>query len=89
MTPYRVHRGPAPPANVWQIDHTPTVSAGSDWGPALQALAGVKYEFSEKMDVGLGYKYLVAYSEKLSGDEQARFSSIQNHTISLTFTYHF
>jgi opacity protein-like surface antigen len=60
--------------------------AKDDFGPAMQGEAGVRYSLSEKAEVGLGYKYLAAFSEKVSGD---RLSSVQNHAVSLSFTYHF
>jgi opacity protein-like surface antigen len=73
-------------ANIWSDGGSPAVIAGSDWGPAVQAQAGVRYQLSEKTELGLGYKYLTAFSEKVSGD---RLSEVNNHTISLSFTYHF
>jgi opacity protein-like surface antigen len=73
-------------ANIWSVANSPAVVAGDDWGPAVQALAGVKYQLTEQVEVGLGYKYLTAFSEKFSGD---RLSEVNNHTISLNLTYHF
>ncbi len=76
-------------ANVWSADNHPTIAAGSDWGPALQAQAGVRYQVCEGCEVGLGYKYLTAFSEKLGGNIGDRVSEVNNHTISLLLTYHF
>jgi opacity protein-like surface antigen len=78
--------------NVWSADNAATgVAAGSDWGPAVQGIAGVKYELTQKMELGLGYKYLAAFSERLGNqfDGGDRLSQVNNHTISLSFTYHF
>jgi opacity protein-like surface antigen len=76
-------------ANVWSVANGPVVAAGQDFGPAVQGIAGLKYALSDKMELGLGYKYLTAFSEKLSGQLQDRLSEVNNHSISLTFTYHF
>jgi opacity protein-like surface antigen len=74
-------------ANIWSEANTSIIGAGSDWGPAVQAEAGVRYQLTEKAELGLGYKYLTAFSEKLT--EDTRLSEVNNHTISLSFTYHF
>ena len=76
-------------ANVWSRGNGPVTAAGSDFGPAVQALAGVKYQLSDKWELGLGYKYLAALSEKLGGDIGDRLSTVNNHSISLSVTYHF
>jgi opacity protein-like surface antigen len=76
-------------ANVWSSGNGPVTAAGSDFGPAVQALAGVKYQLSDKWELGLGYKYLAALSEKLGGDIGDRLSTVNNHSISLSVTYHF
>lgn len=63
---------------------------GSDWGPAVQGEAGVKYAICSNCEVGLGYRYLAAFSERIGGDGLGlRASQINNHTISLMFTIHF
>jgi opacity protein-like surface antigen len=53
----------------------------------MQGQAGVRYQLSEKTELGLGYKYLTAFSEKLGND--GRLSEVNNHTVDLSFTYHF
>jgi opacity protein-like surface antigen len=58
----------------------------TDFGPAMQGMAGVRYQLTEKTELGLGYKYLDAFSEKLNG---FRASSVQSHAFSLSFTFHF
>lgn len=64
----------------------PIVLAGSDFGPAAQGEIGVKYQICQSTEVGVGYKYLTAFSESLSGN---RLSEVNNHAISLSLTYHF
>jgi opacity protein-like surface antigen len=73
-------------ANIWSSDGHPTILAASDIGPAMQAEAGVKYQLTDHVEVGLGYKYLTAFSEKVSGD---RLSEVNNHTLGLSLTLHF
>jgi opacity protein-like surface antigen len=64
-------------------------AAGSDWGPAFQAEAGVRYALSANCELGAGYKYLAAFSQKLGDEFQDRISQVNNHTIYLSLTYHF
>jgi len=64
----------------------PTVFSGSDIGPAVQGEAGLRYQLTDRSELGVGYKYLAAFSEKLNG---FRASSVQSHAISLSYTYHF
>ncbi|MGA2750563.1 MAG: outer membrane beta-barrel protein [Verrucomicrobiota bacterium] len=73
--------------NLWSRDGQSHPGAGSDFGPAMQGQAGVRYQLSEKTELGLGYKYLTAFSEKLGND--GRLSEVNNHTVDLSFTYHF
>jgi opacity protein-like surface antigen len=73
--------------NIYSSGGGPTVDAGSDFGPAFQAKAGVHYQLCEKMDVGLGYKYLDAFSERFGGGSRA--SSVQSHDVYIDLTYHF
>jgi opacity protein-like surface antigen len=76
-------------ANAWSTGGFPTIAADDDFGPSFQAEAGVRNQLSDRMEVGLGYKYLAAFSEKLSDDIQDRLSQAKNHTASLSFTHHF
>lgn len=62
---------------------------GDDWGPAVQGQAGVKYAICSNCEVGVGYKYLGAFSEKYAGSIQERASIINNHAIFLSLTFHF
>lgn len=57
---------------------------------AYQAGIAVKYSFTERMEIGAGYKFLGTLNQtwKLSGlDFQAR--PILNHSIEAAFTWHF
>jgi opacity protein-like surface antigen len=72
--------------NIYSPANSPFVGAGSDWGPAIQAKAGVRYQLTEKIDVGVGFKYLDAFSEKLGG---FRASSIQSYDVGIDLAFHF
>jgi opacity protein-like surface antigen len=64
---------------------------------AYQAMAGLRYQFNDRMSAGLGYKYLGTqgpsyHAESLSGagpSGDLRFGRIQSHTVAFVFTLAF
>lgn len=57
---------------------------------AFQALAGVRYEISDRLELGLGYKYLATQSHAWSQDGVALYtegSGIHSVTCSLTWRF--
>jgi opacity protein-like surface antigen len=71
--------------NLRSIINHPITYSHDSWGPAVQAEVGVCYQLCSHCDVGFGYKYMAVFDEEFAG---LRTSNMQNHTLSVSFTYH-
>lgn len=61
---------------------------------AYQFFAGVRFEFAERMSLGVEYRYGGTGDPEFEsdwgyGDEGIRFGRIETHSVSATFTYRF
>ena len=57
--------------------------------PAFQALAGIRYDFTDRLALVAGYKYLYTGSPEWDGGVQFKFGALKSHQINvgLNFTF--
>ena len=57
--------------------------------PAFQALAGIRYDFTDRLGLVAGYKYLYTGSPEWDGGVQIKFGALKSHQINvgLNFTF--
>ncbi len=90
---YGLHFGPLVPylgigggvvygrLDVRSIGDLPVDTTDDQWDPAVQALAGLRYKFDERNELGVGYKFLAVFPDNLD--------YIGTHSLSLTYLRRF
>jgi opacity protein-like surface antigen len=56
-------------------------SDGDETDPALQVMAGARYQLTDTQEVGIGYKYLAVFVKDAD--------TVNNHAVVATYTFHF
>lgn len=67
-------------ASINSVGGIPVGSSGNSTDGAFQAEAGIKYAFTDNLELGLGYKYLAVFQNG---------ATINNHAISAALTFRF
>jgi len=63
------------------VGSVPVSSLGNETDPAIEGEAGIRYQLSNRSELGLGYKFL--------GVLPTGLNLVQNHSFSLTYAFHF
>jgi OmpA-OmpF porin, OOP family len=78
------------------IDHSnitvagTTIANSSFIAPALQVMGGLRYQLTNKWELGLEYRYLTAFNPRFNDTTGGRYdTTFNNHSLMLQVTYHF
>ena len=90
LKPY-VGLGAGMAASILDIKNARGLTDGNDSTvvPAFQALAGIRYDFTDRLALVAGYKYLYTGSPEWDGGVQFKFGAMKSHQINvgLNFTF--